>query len=111
MMYFVNYLVAVSTGLVGDGFVDAVKMKPIVGNLYFGGFLMAFDVAIICLFIGGTYVAMEWEDNYGDTVSAMEQMKSFFSGTVMVCTNLRMALCCAVVAFFESSMYIFVFNW
>merc|ERR1719218_367755 len=29
----------------------------------------------------------------------------------MICTDLKMALCCITVALFESSMFIFVFNW
>lgn len=111
MMYFVNYLVAVCTGLVGDGFVGAAKMAPLFGNFHVGGFLMPFDVAIICLFIGGTYVAIRWEENYGEATGALEQFKNFGEATVMICTNIKMAMCCAIIALFESSMYIFVFNW
>merc|ERR1719409_564162 len=29
----------------------------------------------------------------------------------MICTNAKMARCCAVVSLFESAMFIFVFNW
>merc|ERR1719217_1665927 len=29
----------------------------------------------------------------------------------MICSNMKMAMCCAVIALFESSMFIFVFNW
>merc|ERR1719265_1579530 len=111
VMYFVNYLVAIGTGLSGDIFVDSVKMKPFMGSIYFGGLLMPFDVAIVCLLIGGSYVAMNWEDNYGETRNSFDQLKSFGTAAVMICTDLKMALCCGVIAFFESSMYIFVFNW
>jgi len=111
MMYFVNYLVAVCTGLVGDTFAGSIKQTAIVGNIYFGGYLMPFDAAIVCMLIGGTYVALNWDENYGDSQDVMQQIKSFGSGSIMICTNLRMALCCITIALFESSMFIFVFNW
>jgi len=111
MMYFVNYVVAIVAGLVGDPFKDAFKQTAIIGNFYMGGYLMPFDVAIVCLLIGGAYVAMNWEENYGSAQNSMEQLKSFGSGAQMICNDLRMALCCMCVALFESSMFIFVFNW
>merc|ERR1712110_519961 len=37
--------------------------------------------------------------------------KSFGKSSYLICTNLKMALCCGVVALFEASMFIFVFNW
>merc|ERR1719261_1258460 len=111
MMYFVNYLVAVVTGLLGDPFAGAMKQQAIVGNIYFGGFLMPFDVAIVCLLIGGGYVAMTWEENHGEAESVIDQVKNFGTGAMMICSNMKMAMCCAVIALFESSMFIFVFNW
>eukprot|EP00746_Dinoflagellata_sp_MGD_P094774 gnl/MRDRNA2_/MRDRNA2_37816_c0_seq1.p1 gnl/MRDRNA2_/MRDRNA2_37816_c0~~gnl/MRDRNA2_/MRDRNA2_37816_c0_seq1.p1 ORF type:complete len:453 (-),score=65.49 gnl/MRDRNA2_/MRDRNA2_37816_c0_seq1:25-1383(-) len=111
MMYFVNYLVAVCTGLVGDSFVDAIKMTPIFSQFHIGGFLMPFDVAIVCLLIGGTYIATNWEENYGDAEDAVKAVKNFGTGAMMIATNAKMALTCGVIALFESSMYIFVFNW
>jgi len=111
MMYFVNYVVAIVAGLVGDPFKDAFKQTAIIGNFYMGGYLMPFDVAIVCLLIGGAYVAMNWEENYGSANNSIEQLKSFGEGAQMICTDMRMALCCVCVALFESSMFIFVFNW
>jgi len=111
MMYFVNYLVAIVTGLVGDPMADAFKQTAIIGNFNVGGFLMPFDMAIISLLIGAAYVSMNWDENYGDAKGVMDQFKGFGTGTLMICTNLRMALCCITIALFESSMFIFVFNW
>jgi len=111
MMYFVNYLVAAGTGLVSDHMVGAVSMKTIVGPVHVGGFLMVFDAAIVCCIVGGIYVALSWEENYGDSEGVVAQLTSFKKGVSMICTNLKLAMCCGVVALFESSMYIFVFNW
>lgn len=111
MMYFVNYLVAIATGLVGDPAAEAFKQTQILGNFYMGGYLMPFDAAILCLLAGGLYVAAYWEENYGEAQNFQEQIKSFGTGAVMICTNLRMFLCCVCIALFESSMFIFVFNW
>eukprot|EP00930_Biecheleria_cincta_P039113 TRINITY_DN26904_c0_g1_i1.p1 TRINITY_DN26904_c0_g1~~TRINITY_DN26904_c0_g1_i1.p1 ORF type:complete len:448 (-),score=74.92 TRINITY_DN26904_c0_g1_i1:28-1371(-) len=111
MMYFVNYLVAAGTGLFSDKMVDAVDMKTISGPFHAGSFLMAFDAAIVCCIVGGIYVAVSWEENYGDSEGMMAQLWSFKKGVSMICTNLKLAMCCGIVALFESSMYIFVFNW
>lgn len=111
MMYFVNYLVAAGTGLVSDKMVDAVVMQTVSGPFHVGGFLMVFDAAMICCIVGGTYVALNLEENYGDSDSMMAQLSSFKKGVSTICTNGKIATCCAVVALFESSMYIFVFNW
>lgn len=111
MMYFVNYLVAAGTGLVSDKIVGAVVMQSVSGPFHVGGFLMVFDAAMICCIVGGTYVALSWEENYGDSSGMMAQLRSFTTGVCTICTNGRIATCCAVVTLFESSMYIFVFNW
>jgi len=107
----VNYIVAIVAGLVGDPFKDAFKQTAIIGNFYMGGYLMPFDAAIVCLLIGGAYVAMNWEENYGSAQNPMDQLKGFGTGAIMICRDLRMSLCCICVALFESSMFIFVFNW
>merc|ERR1719238_608169 len=72
---------------------------------------MAFDLAIVALLIGGTYVAISWDENFGDSNGAFEALKDFGRSAVLIATSVRMGLCCAVIALFESSMYIFVFNW
>jgi hypothetical protein len=111
MMYFVNYLVAVSTGLVADRFVATMPLTPVYGAVHFGGYLLAFDAAIIALTIGAAYIAVCWDENFGDSQGVLDQLKSFGTGTVEILTNPQLAMCCLIVALFESSMYIFVFNW
>lgn len=111
MMYFVNYLVAIGTGLLGDPAADTFKQTNLFGNFYVGGFLMPFDMAIICLLIGGAYVSMYWEENYGEAQNVQDQLKAFGTAAMMIATDLKMSLCCMCIALFESSMFIFVFNW
>merc|ERR1719181_1947782 len=54
---------------------------------------------------------MNWEENYGDALGPMAQMKSFGTGVVEIVHDPQMAMCALIIALFESSMYIFVFNW
>jgi len=111
-MYFINYLVAVATGLMAEVVVDAVRMTKVSGNFYAGGVLMPFDMSILSLLIGGLYIMCNWSENYGDRAeSATEVLGNFGKAVSIVCTDLPTALCCTIVALFEASMYIFVFNW
>merc|ERR1719240_1780408 len=41
----------------------------------------------------------------------MRQFANFGTGAIMIASNLKMSLTCSVIALFESSMFIFVFNW
>merc|ERR1719231_2230267 len=86
-------------------------MKPVFGNVHFGGFLMPFFLAILAMIVTAIYVSFNWEENYGDSQSVMDQFKNFGRGAYMICTNAKMARCCAVVSLFESAMFIFVLNW
>jgi MFS family permease len=113
LMYSVNFLVAIVTGLVADRFVEVAKLSPSFGSssVYFGGYLFAFDAAILANIIGGTYIALVWNENYGSSDGVCQQLKGFATGFVEILQDSQMAMCCLIIALFESSMYIFVFNW
>merc|ERR1719321_647618 len=49
LMWFVNYLVAVVSGLGSQSFVDMLALRPVIGPIHFGGYLMPFDLAILAI--------------------------------------------------------------
>lgn len=111
LMYASNFLVATASGMGSQMLVETMPIRKF-GNLYFGGSLLAFDAAILVLCIAGCYVALKWDENYGERVTGIkESLNSVAAGVRMVGRNRQLIMCAMVVSLFEGSMYIFVFSW
>ena len=124
---FLNSAVAILAGLVANHIASAVPMKPVSGNIYVGGYLNPFDLAIVALVFcaGGAYYL--WEENFGsqeesgggDPGAADHEFdkrhQTWYSGLQSALTttmrNRDILLCGIVSSLFEGSMYIFVFMW
>mmetsp|Transcript_17462 Transcript_17462/g.54941 ORF Transcript_17462/g.54941 Transcript_17462/m.54941 type:complete len:490 (-) Transcript_17462:90-1559(-) len=120
IMYTTNYLVAIICGIVGEFLNDGFKFAPASEGsvVYFGGALGPFDLAIICLLIGGVLIMALWEENYGQDKVEGEgdgpqrgMLASVGEALRLLAVDRRMALVGLAVACFEGSMFSFVFNW
>jgi len=117
VMYTSMYLVAIVTGFVGEALADGFKFQPMAEGsvIYRGGDLGPFDLAILCLVVGGLFVMLFWEENYGSDEGgqgeALGMLASVKESARLLFRDRRVLLLCCVVACFESSMYAFVFNW
>jgi len=121
MMFTVMYLVAILSGVVGEFLAEAAPLHPVApkSNIYIGGALGPFDLAIACLVVGAVLIVLLWEENYGQEppdhdsrAQSESSMISNFTESLQMCiNNKRMWLVGLVVATFEGSMYAFVFNW
>mmetsp|Transcript_106223 Transcript_106223/g.193345 ORF Transcript_106223/g.193345 Transcript_106223/m.193345 type:complete len:489 (-) Transcript_106223:67-1533(-) len=111
---FGNSVVAILAGEVGQMAADSVEMTPAYGDVYYGGYCMPFDVAIVFLVICMVVMTATWGENYGSKSSSgsskalQEGMRLAFN-TVM--QQPQVLYCGIVCSFFEASMFIFVFMW
>lgn len=112
LMYALNYIVAISAGVLAQILVESFPLHHLFGELYFGSSIMAFDAAILILMAGGVFIFLRWEENYGHQAQNLGSLfSSLADGTRMVCRDPKLILCTAIVSLFESAMFIFTFSW
>lgn len=115
LMYSLMYFVAIGSGLCAQAVVDAVPMRALSSGsmVHVGGMTLPFDMAIVCLVIGGTIIMASWKENYGSESigGGSSLMESLTDSAKVMTTDVRIVLLCVVVSCFEGGMYSFVFNW
>jgi hypothetical protein len=118
MMYFVNYLVAIFSGLFSEFFVETMPMRRVPGLdwLHYGGNICPFDLAIIVLCFAFFMIAFTWQENYGDTSLSATQsrgrmIEAATAGLRALSSSWKVVIIGVVVACFEGGMYCFVINW
>lgn len=111
---FMNSLVAIAAGVIGQAAADFMELTPMGGGTYYGGYCSPFDVAIGFLLLALLLMSMLWRENYGHRGSSAPG-GTLVSGLCMAVRAIkeqpRVLECGLVCAFFESSMFIFVFMW
>lgn len=117
LMFNTMYCVAIVAGLTSQLLVDAWELHPVSAgsSFHIGGFCTPFDLAIVCLLVGGALISLLWEENYGaEDAGAPSQaglLENFGAARRLLASDASAGLLCAVVACFEGAMYAFVFNW
>lgn len=115
-----NSVVAITAGLVANKAASAVPMTAIQtgGQVYMGGYLNPFDIALVALLGCGIAALSLWEENYGDTDGSNDSSRGqahWYDGLqTAFTTTIRsqdVLLCGIISSLFEGSMYIFVFMW
>jgi hypothetical protein len=114
---FWNSVAAIVAGELGEAVCEVMDLKRFGqlvtgGQVYIGGYTAPFDVAILFLCGALAFLAL-WPENYGKSedaekeaqTSGLSQAQAILSGQPVV---LAVGLVCAL---FESSMFIFIFNW
>jgi len=95
--YFMNYIVAIGAGLVGGFAAESYSL------------VAPFDIAWGLLIVGTLVVAYTWDENFGDNKAALSS--SFHRAWGHLAQDRKIQLVGVCQAFFESSMYTFVFMW
>lgn len=111
-----NSVVAVTAGLLAQFASDLTPMREVfvVANtgVFIGGFTLPFDLALASLALAFLVVARLWDENRGDSSALKKTEASGLWRAVQTVrrdgTIFRLLIQCA---FFEASMYIFVFMW
>jgi len=78
-------------------------------GLYYGGYVTPFDLANMVLVLCMLYIASRWSENYGQSVGGGGA--NFRTALSTIIENRKVLLCGLIASSFESSMFIFVFNW
>lgn len=114
---FGNSIVAIVAGFIAQAAADATPLTPPMdsgASVHFGGYCAPFDVSICCLVICGVLV-IPWPENYGsrdkETVGASSTLSNLVDTTRVIFNRVEILCCGLVVSFFESAMFIFVFQW
>jgi hypothetical protein len=119
---YANSITAIFAGLVANKLANHNPMHNTFGNVYFGGYLNPFDLALVALVICGLGARSLWDENYGETGKNTVGkddgnkeggkwyggLKDAFTTTIR---NRDILFCGLISSLFEGSMYIFVFCW
>mmetsp|Transcript_30990 Transcript_30990/g.92205 ORF Transcript_30990/g.92205 Transcript_30990/m.92205 type:complete len:486 (-) Transcript_30990:204-1661(-) len=112
---FSNSIVAIAAGVMGQTAADALPLTPLGGGgLFYGGYCSPFDMAIVFLVLSLLLMSMLWPENYGLRGSGTgggSLVESLCLALRSIRTQPRVLDCGVVCAFFEASMFIFVFMW
>lgn len=116
LMYTLMYVVAMLSGFAAQAVANVGNLRPAWegSTFHVGGALSPFDLAVVMLICGGSYIHIYWEENYGvtaeflDSASVFQTWKNAFH---LIRQDKRVWLLGIVVACFEGSMFSFVFNW
>jgi MFS family permease len=107
--FFGSSIAAIAAGQLGE---IAAKVQPLTelgGNVYFGGYITPFDLAncflVLCMFL----ITKSWSENYGQ--STLAGGTNFADAAKVIMEKKDVLLCGLIASSFESSMFIFVFNW
>jgi hypothetical protein len=117
IMYLTNNLMGAGSTWLSQGVADVAPLQAMTSKgsnfpIYIGGYTLPFDMSAVALIIGAVYISCNWEENYGARAETLQDViYNFKRGSAIVCNNSKVFLCCVVVSFFESTLYIFIFNW
>jgi len=112
---FYDFMIGILCGFVGEALTRAepltVLSRPF--QIYVGEYLTAFDASAVCCVVAIVLISAVWNENYG--FRALGSQVSFFStistSFKIIGSNPRVLAIGVVIAFFEASLFIFVFNW
>lgn len=112
LMFSISYLVAVACGFVAQLGVDLWPVGESIGMLHYGGWCIPFELSMLCQLIGGVYIALNWDENYGEqSDGSSKDLPLTAGGLKTALMKKKVLLCGAIVTCFESAMFIFVFSW
>lgn len=108
LAYFGSSIAAILAGQLGEVAANMAPLTEIGGGLHYGGYITPFDLAncvlLLCMFI----ILRNWSENFGQSSSGGAN----FADALKVIVEQKQVLYCGIIcSAFESSMFIFVFNW
>ena len=114
LAYFGSSVAAIAAGQLGEVAANLAPLTKIGDSaMYYGGYIAPFDLANMVLILCMMYVSAKWSENYGQTDSQSGAHGGGNLGKALsaIVADKRVLLCGLICSSFESSMFIFVFNW
>jgi MFS family permease len=109
LAYFGSSVAAIAAGQFGEIAANLAPLTSIGGGMYYGGYVTPFDLANVVLMLCMVYVSSRWSENYGQ--SDGQSGGGFGKALGAILEDKKILLCGLICSSFESSMFIFVFNW
>ena len=109
LAYFGSSVAAIAAGQLGEIAANIAPLTKLGGGMYYGGYIAPFDLANGVLVLCMIYVANKWSENYGQ--SDGQGGGNFGKALSAIIDDKKILLCGLICSSFESSMFIFVFNW
>lgn len=108
LAYFGSSIAAIIAGQLGEVAANMMELTNVGGSVYYGGYITPFDLANVILVLCMIIVTRSWSENFGQNSGG----GSDWAGALKVIMDKKQVLFCGLIASsFESSMFIFVFNW
>ena len=109
LAYFGSSVAAIVAGQFGEIAANITPLTKLGGGMYYGGYIAPFDLANVVLVLCMIYVSNKWSENYGQSESGAGG--NFGKAMGAIFDDKKILLCGLICSSFESSMFIFVFNW
>ena len=109
LAYFGSSVAAIAAGQFGEIAANLAPLTPIGNGMYYGGYVTPFDLANVVLVLCMLYISNKWSENYGQ--SDGKGGGGFGKSLGAMVEDKKILLCGLICSSFESSMFIFVFNW
>jgi len=109
LAYFGSSVAAIAAGQLGEVAANLKSLEEMGGGMFYGGYVTPFDLANIVLILCMLYIFISWSENYGESTG--ETGTNFSNALLVIFENKKILLCGLIASSFESSMFIFVFNW
>jgi len=109
LAYFGSSLAAIAAGQFGEIAANLAPLTPLGGGMHYGGYVTPFDLSNVVLVLCMLYISSRWSENFGQ--SDGRSGGSFGKALGAIVEDKRILLCGLICSSFESSMFIFVFNW
>mmetsp|Transcript_43519 Transcript_43519/g.83549 ORF Transcript_43519/g.83549 Transcript_43519/m.83549 type:complete len:471 (+) Transcript_43519:59-1471(+) len=108
LAYFGSSVAAIAAGQFGEVGANLAPLTKVGDGMFYGGYVTPFDLSNIVLLFCMAYITTYWTENYGQ---ATDKKTSSGNAFTLIFTQKKILLCGLVASSFESSMFIFVFNW
>lgn len=110
--FFGNSLVAILAGELGQYTADILPLTQLSGSFHYGGYTAPFVTANMFLVFCFSLLTSTWSENYGQSSKDVDgKNDGLLEAAQLVVAQPLVGLCGLVCCLFESSMFIFVFNW
>ena len=109
LAYFGSSVAAIAAGQLGEMAANLAPLTKLGGGMYYGGYVTPFDLSNVVLVLCMLYISANWKENYGQ--SDGQAGGNFGKALGAILGDKKILLCGLICSSFESSMFIFVFNW
>jgi len=110
LAYFGSSVAAIAAGQFGELAAGLAPLTSIGGGMYYGGYITPFDLSNVVLVLCMLYISNKWSENYGQSDNG-QGGGNFSKALGALMEKKKILLCGLICSSFESSMFIFVFNW